>query len=140
MEDVSRAGEAGVSTQMIRVYQCPGCSQAAEMPVNWRGVFCSQECKQDAASVRAMRKEIEAGRSSPATQAMAAVWEEMNWYDVDYQKNLPPRSAAMYERVFFPVPVYPADREDWPKGWQAWKKERSTSQPVEVFDFSSYQD
>lgn len=120
-----------------RLYQCPGCGEGTGRAEGWRGVFCSEECRVDAQSVRVMRKEIETGKLSAGTQAMKAVWEELMRFKVNYLKNLPPRSSALYERVFFPEPVYPADGEEWPSTWQGWKKEREVSEPYEAYDFSS---
>jgi hypothetical protein len=103
----------------------------------WLGVFCSEECKEDARTVRAIRDEISTGKLTPGTRAMHAVWADLVWWEADYQKTLPERSAALYERVFFPLPVYPADREEWTSTWQSWRKARQVSERHEVYDFSS---
>lgn len=123
--------------EMIRVYQCAGCSHGTEKPDGWLGVFCSEECKEDARAVRAMREEIRTGKLTPGTKAMTAVWEDLMWWEHDYRQSLPERSAALYERVFFPLPVYPADREDWSSTWQTWRKTREVSGLHDVYDFSN---
>lgn len=126
-----------MNTQTYRVYQCPGCNEGTEKPVGWKGVFCSEDCKQDAHTVRTLRKEIGEERPSAGARAMQAVWEEMMRFNVDPAVALPPRSSALYLRVFFPVPMLPADEEDWPSVWQSWKTKRSVGEPFEAYDFSS---
>lgn len=122
--------------QTYRTYQCPGCDEGAERPDGWKGVFCSDECRSDSATVRALRKEMETGRLTAGTLAMRTTWEEMLWFNLDYSTGLPPRSAALYERVFFPEPLYPADRAEWSDTWSSWKVRRTVSEPYEAYDYS----
>lgn len=124
------AGVKGVREEILRIYQCPGCSDGAERPDGWKGVFCSDECKEDARTVRVMREEIRTGKLTPGTKAMLAAWQEFMRFGTDYTRNLPPRVSDVYERVFFPLPVYPADREDWSSTWQQWRKTREVSEPI----------
>ncbi|MGQ4388915.1 hypothetical protein [Streptomyces sp. SAS_270] len=119
-----------MKTEILRVYQCAGCGDGAERPDGWKGVFCSEECKGDARTVRAMREEIRTGRLTPGTRAMKVLWDDLMRFGMDYQE-LPPRSYELMERVFFPEPIYPADREDWSSTWQSFKKVRTVGEPWE---------
>ncbi|MDX3025708.1 hypothetical protein [Streptomyces acidiscabies] len=119
-----------MKTEILRAYQCPGCGYGAERPEGWKGVFCSKECKEDARTVRAMREEIQTGKLTPGTKVLAVLWDEIMRFGMD-QRSLPPRAYEVLERVFFPEPVYPADREEWSTEWRSWKKKRTVSEPRE---------
>lgn len=77
-----------------------------------------------------MREELQTGKLTPGTRAVMVIWDDVLRFGMD-QRNLPPRAYEVLERVFFPEPVYPADREEWSTEWRSWKKKRTVSEATE---------
>lgn len=118
--------------ETLRYYRCPGCREGSDRPLNWRGVFCSPECQKDAAAVRALRKEMSSAIPvSPGLRLLTSMMQDMTLFGVDVARAIPTKSADIFERVFLPEPLFPADAENWGKTWKTWRdKKREVFDPV----------